>query len=820
MAWKVVRMVDTSIDTQLELHIINFLDWQREGQFSVDTQRPIILDFIANILDLLETGDFSEKILLGGETILLSDIALINETLLKRLAETADDYVQIGSWYRYLDGLLANGESYIRNLLLGRMDAQRYGIPLSPIAFMPKSYQNSAQLPQILKNFGINAVVFYSDYATIPLPFHWQAPNDASVLVINYQAWDNPQESIQAQSDSQPDGPFFWMHRSTSSETLLSNLQDGIASAKATQSTLEELVGVLRERLPDDFRPRMSGELHLEPLARTSGRFSGRIPHKQSVLALQSELNHFVEPIFALAQAFGAISFSKMQKSLLDYSWRLLMQNMAYEVFAGAVSDDVQDELAIRNRQIKDNNQAIINKSLDDLSGTRYRAEHSRQATAETYITVWNPHGYAVQQVVEIELNLPRGYYPNVLIDPDGEEQAFTWNAERNVLDFRASVASIGYAVYTLKISRDKTATYNQPRVVDGLSIGSASGVSLGFIDERLDWTFANGSISDLLSYYDGGDAGDIWQYQTPAPDVIVKGGLVDVIQTEATPTYERLIFRQRMRIAPSLTNGQRVRGLKVLDLTTTATYYNDLDGVHFKTHFTNSAEDHRLRAHIRTGVLSSVVHSDSVFGLEARTVSNNLNEYPMQSLATIYDDRRGLGLFTRGLTSFEAIKEDQQVTLALTLLRSVGWLNKKKKISATGAQLQQDLTAEFMLMPLDTPRNTAELLRNSMSYRSPLRAIQYHEKPKVNRHSYLQIDNDNVIMTALKTPENGQGIIMRLLNLAEGDSGVHIVSNEKLSEAVLLNLAEEYQGDLTMEKNQVNVSLEPNQVATVHLKF
>ncbi len=207
-------MVDTPTDTQLELHIINYLDWQREGQFSLDTQRPILLEIVAKILDLVEQGDYTEKILLGGETILLDDIAVVNDALLKQLAEKANNSLQIGPWYRYLDGLLADGETYIRNLLLGRMDAKHYGITLSSVAFMPKAVQYSAQLPQILDSFGIDTAFFHSDYAIIPLPFRWQAPDGSSVLVINYQALDKPQESIQAQANSQPDGPFVWMHRS------------------------------------------------------------------------------------------------------------------------------------------------------------------------------------------------------------------------------------------------------------------------------------------------------------------------------------------------------------------------------------------------------------------------------------------------------------------------------------------------------------------------------------------------------------------------------------------------------------------------------
>lgn len=808
-------MVEAPIDSQLNLHIINYLDWQREGQASLDIQRPILLEIVAQVLDSIRE---SSDILLGGETILLSDIATVNDMLLKQFIKATGNNLKVGPWYTYLDGLLADGEAHIRNLLLARADAKRYGIALNTVAFMPKTAQQSAQLPQILKGFGIDTAFLTSDYATIPIPFRWEAPDGSSILVITYQMPDTSEEALQSQADTLPDGPFIWLHHITTAKTLTSPKIDN-----SIYSNLEEIAQATRNKLPNKFRPRLSGELHLAPLENTSGRFSGRIDHKQTILRLQSQLGHFADPLFALSQAFGQSSYPAIQKSLLDYSWRLLMQNMAYDTFAGAVNDDVYNEIELRNRQIDTNSQNVIDKALDDLSGTPSRLSQAPAPSTETYITVWNPHGHVVQQIVEIQLSLAEDHYPNVLINADGIEIPFTWDDERNTLDFRAVAPSVGYVVYTLKVSKDKTAAYNQRRAVAGVTIGSASGESLGLVGGRLDWAFAEGNIANLLTYHDGGDAGNIWQYQAPKPDVMLKGSLIDVVKVESTPTYERLIYRNRMRIAPNLEDGQkRARGLRVLDLTTTASYYNDLDGVHFRTEFTNPADDHRLRVHLRTGIQADTIYTDGTFGILKRSLSkqNTSGEIPMQSLSALYNDKRGFGLFTRGLNSFEAINQDNQITLALTLLRSVAWLDDSKQVKTNSAQMQHSFVNEFMLMPLDAKQENTHLLRTSLSYRAPLRAIQYSEKPELNRYSYLQLDNNKVLMTALKAPENGGGLIIRLLNASEGDSGVHLKSRETISDASQLNLAEEHQKALTVEKNQVNLSLKPNQVETIHLKF
>jgi alpha-mannosidase len=816
-------MVDAPTETRAQLHIITYLDWQREGQYSFDTQRAALLDMLAQLLHDLENSNELKHVLLSGQSIILDDIANVGADLLKRLIEhSKTGKVSVGTNYVQLDGLVVDGESLVRNLLLGHGDAQRHGISNLKVAFMPDVCQNVAQLPQILRGFDIDAAFLCFGNPVLPLPFRWEAPDGSSILVMNYQANDDANQSVKTQRDGQPDGPFLWMHRATSPDNLLPEKLDSKVDVPTVQSNFNDYAEAVRDKLPDELRPRIRGELHLQNEVAIMGRFSARISHKQELIRLQSKLAHLTEPLLALALVYGKTRFPEIQRALLEYSWRLLMQNMSRTSYAGAVSDAVFDEMSIRNRRVDDNSQRVIDSALKALAGEPLAAD-SVPPSEETYINVWNPHGHRVTQVVELVLRLPEGKHPQILLGANGEEQAFTWDSSTKTLDFRADVQPVGYAVYTLKLSRDKTAAYNQRRAVAGRAIGSASGASLGLVGGRLDWTFESANIIDLLHYEDGGDAGDVWQYEEPQPDVIMKGSIVDVVQVEATPTYERLIFRNRMRIAPNLKDGkERVRGLRVLDLTTTATYYNDVAGVYFRTSFTNTAEDHRLRAHIRTGIDSAVVYTDSAFGLVKRSTPDGkpTGEQPMQSMTTIFDNNRGMGLFTRGLNAFEPIKEDKQITLALTLLRSVGLLDKKKNIPVAGAQMTGDYNMDFMLMPLAAEREPAIQLQTAMAYRAPLQAFQYQEKPAQTQGSYLSFDTDKVVMTTLKPPQQGSGMVVRLLNPSQGDIGVHVQPQGTLTKAQRLNLAETTASSLPIEKNQVNLSLEPYQVVTLHLEF
>ena len=324
-------MVDTSVDAQLRLHLIAYLDWVREGVATFDAQRAELLNILAQLVETLsDDNNTIQHFLLGGQTILLSDIANVGESLLDAIAElNASGRVGIGAFYVQTDGLLSNGEALVRNLLIGRADAKRYGMNLSPIAFLPDVHQQNAQLPQILKNFDIDAVFMGVGNPVIPLPFRWDAPDNSNVLVITYHQQDDPLLAIESQRKGQPDGPLLWIHQAQSPDSLSIDTPKTPNDVAVSRSDLKAYTKELREKLPDTLRPALAGELHLQQDLELSGRFSSRVSHKVQTAKQQASLLHIAEPLLALALSQGKVRFPEIQRALLDYTWRLLLQNQS-----------------------------------------------------------------------------------------------------------------------------------------------------------------------------------------------------------------------------------------------------------------------------------------------------------------------------------------------------------------------------------------------------------------------------------------------------------------------------------------------------------
>ena len=67
--------------------------------------------------------------------------------------------IQTGPWYILQDEFLTSGEACVRNLQVGMQEAARYGA-IGNVGYFPDAFGNAGQMPQVLKQAGMDAVVF------------------------------------------------------------------------------------------------------------------------------------------------------------------------------------------------------------------------------------------------------------------------------------------------------------------------------------------------------------------------------------------------------------------------------------------------------------------------------------------------------------------------------------------------------------------------------------------------------------------------------------------------------------------------------------
>jgi alpha-mannosidase len=803
-----------STDPQAILHVITYLNWEREGTLTFENSRAKLLDVVDALLDIMKNTDPAlphiQHFLLGGQTILLNDIAQIRPNVVAQLAiYNTGGRIAIGPWYVQVDGLLANGESLIRDLLMGQVDAHDNGIRKLSVAYLPRMAQYTNQLPQILRGFGIDTVFLSFSHPNLSLPFRWESPDGSTILVNNYTPLENVDEAIAHQQQSQPDGPFLWMHPFDNPDAPLFDLS--VSSQRHTQdSNLTSYAHALRENLPDALRPTLKGEAYLLDVEHQTGRFSARMHLKQFNAVLQAQLLHHVEPFVAIALTHGNMRFGDNARALLDYSWRTLLQNQTPEVLGGLGVDSIEENALSRYRRVTDVNDRLLGNALASLVGvpTQTVANH------KTYITVWNGNGAPVQQVVALSLQLEDGWYPSTLHSLDDNNLVYSWRDENQSISFRAEVPSLGYRVYELELSREPVSEYHRVQRRRENAITDNSAMILEVDGNRLVWTNDGEQIDDVLNFYDGGDAGTTFAYQTPYEDVLVKATLAENVYTETSPISEQLIMTHRLRLAPALENGRRGRGVRPIDITTTATFYYGLSGVFFRSELVNSVFDHRLRAHINTGRTTNFMTVDAPFGLVERPIHDGV--HAMQGVAVLNAPQGVLAVMSKGLPEYEMLKGDT-LTIALTLLRSVG--RHQYGFAVPEAQSQRAYQHEFALRGYNELSH-AEIFHDVQAYHAPLFAQQHDDTPEEALMSYMMLEDSRLVVSALKPPQHGRGWVLRVFNPTQSTVTSAIIPHGVLQHAESWTLSEEKRNDLVIRDNHVVLTLEPYQIATVYLGF
>ena len=144
-----------------KVHVIPHMHWDREWYFTTEESRILLVNNMEEILERLENDEDYKYYMLDGQTAILEDYFDVkpeNKERVRSLVQKGK--LIIGPWYTQTDEMMVGGESIVRNLLYGIKDSNEFGDYMK-IGYLPDSFGQSAQLPQILNGFGIKDTVFW-----------------------------------------------------------------------------------------------------------------------------------------------------------------------------------------------------------------------------------------------------------------------------------------------------------------------------------------------------------------------------------------------------------------------------------------------------------------------------------------------------------------------------------------------------------------------------------------------------------------------------------------------------------------------------------
>lgn len=344
----------------------------------------------------------------------------------------------------------------------------------------------------------------------------------------------------------------------------------------------------------------------------------------------------------------------------------------------------------------------------------------------------------------------------------------------------------------------------------------------------------------------DGGDRGDEYNYCAPETDKVVCAPAEppEITWLQQGPARWTLQVRQTYRLPAGLSADRSTRGPEAIDvpITSQISLCRGVPRLDVRTEVDNRARDHRLRVHLPTPIHSDHSQAEGAFDVVRRPlgvpqdtgdwIEQPVPTHPQQSFVDVSDGQHGLLLANRGLPEFEVLQEqDGTVTLALTLLRCVGWLSRDDFPCRQGhagpasetpeAQCLGWHVFEYSLVPHTGGYLSA--FAQAHAFHTPLRAMRTgeHTGTLPLQASLVDLQGAGLVLSAVKAAESGDGLIVRFYNTGAELAVARLLSHVPARSAWLTNLAEQVLQPLRLDgASGVSVEVKGRQIVSVKLAF
>lgn len=777
--------------------VVPHTHWDREWYRTFQEFRIRLVEMTDRVLHFLESDRYP-YFLLDGQTIVLEDYLAIKP----HRRETIKSFVTqgklgIGPWYILPDEFLVSGESIIRNLARGIRIAREFGSPAPTVGYLPDMFGHTAQMPQILSGFGCTMAVVWRGLDLDRAAFRWEAPDGTPIngyyLMDGYHNVTltdpmSPETRLGQVND--------YLQRFKEDCIYYPAGTDHLAPTPKLPETIKEVsshfpdyhfkIGAIEKScLPNlDYSLPVKGELRYPSRAYLlPGVFSSRMELKQENARCQNWLERYLEPIAAQALAAGC----PIEEGFLDEAWHLLLQNHPHDSICGCSIDQVHREMFPRFDQVRQIAATLTRNTLVAMA-----------PSSKAGLVLYNPTSWPLSEWMEATLDVPVEEAPEQarLVDEHGTpvpchleryedvERFFSgpdfvpyWkNMRRYYFQLKTPVLA-PFGMQTVHLDAKAPSPEMAQVSVEDLAIENQA-IRLWVEKDRvmLSDKRKGCTYEDVLSFEDEGDAGDEYNFSSPARDQKFVAKLVDAKLVAEGPVVGTLRVVHALEIPKALTTDRQARSqetVKIL-ITSDLTLRGDAPRVEIRTELENNACDHRLRVKIRHGCSNAKGFYEGHFGVfEAEPVKElplpvpPLVETPAPTIP--YQSFVAAGeLAVAAIGLPEAEFTDGAINI--TLLRAVGWLSRddmRTRGGGAGPRLEtpeaQGLgvhSYEYAIIPYQHLESVAP---QAHRFVTPVYAVDYAKQEQGKSVLSLGISNPNLVVSALKPA--GDNIVLRLYN-------------------------------------------------------
>jgi hypothetical protein len=534
----------------------------------------------------------------------------------------------------------------------------------------------------------------------------------------------------------------------------------------------------------------------------------------------------------------------------LRLAWRALLPNQAHDSICGCSQDGVHEQMETRYDTAEELATETARRLLERVAGMGVGRETPWGDAVE--VAVFNPSPHPRTDVVHFALEPNRwlrvgtdsqrgmalhplllanlraaGYTvdgkPAALVAAD-ETRRMRLIPERPPLsvEFVAEdVPAFGWRRFHLQPCDAHADETDDGREIaeGGRSVGVES-------DGTLAVTLGGRRYAGLGALEDTGDRGDTYDYDG------VGGDAIEIAEVEVRRSVRasgvRILSVRRVVHVPFELSAQRDGRSErrvPLGVETEVRLVPGVDRIDLAVRVDNTARDHRLRLLFPTGAPAGECLAATTFDIARRTPGKadttrwmhpGTGTFPHQGFVSL----NGLTVAAPGLPEAEVLDDG---TIALTLVRAVGWLSRMDLVSrpqmagpclpTPGAQCPGAIEARLSL-------HAGVDVRSLDDAEAGLLAVTAGDAPPLAAgKSLLAITPPEIVLSALKPAQSGDGMVLRLLNPTDAPIEATVRLGLPMHEAIAVRLDETPIGSVAFDGAALRVEVPARALRSVLLR-
>ncbi|HEY4010520.1 MAG TPA: glycoside hydrolase family 38 C-terminal domain-containing protein [Acidobacteriaceae bacterium] len=772
----------------------------------------------------------------------------LNAQIAKRVNEGRWELV--GGMWLEPDLNMPDGESQVRQLLVGQAAFQKIYGHIAYIGWNPDSFGYNWQLPQIYKRSGIDYFVTqkmaWNDTNPLPLKlFWWESPDGSKVLT--YFPHDYANSNVDparlskdlATAAQQAPGMKDMMdlfgvgdHGGGPTRTMLDQglhwMQPNMVGATEEFGTaLPYFHHIEKELAPDSPTwnystlaagnntlpappageisvPTWKDELYLEY---HRGVFTTQAAHKRNMRNAEEEMLN-AEKLASLAWLDG----NNYPATELNDAWKHVLFNQFHDLAAGSGIGIIYKEAQKDYDQVRWATNEISANSIKTLTARINTAGKGQP------VLVFNPLAWDRGGVAEVTVQMPQGIDTISLEDEHGlvvPSQILSSDLPTHTFHLLFKIDHVPSLGYTVLRAVDGQHEFHSDLTSAGdtlenselrITVDPKTGCITSMLEKRSNFEALapNSCGNELQAFVDKPKNYDAWNIDPGTLDA-APTLLHDVDEVKMVETGP---LRSVLRVTRTWNKSKFTQDLILYAGSNQLLVHNNFDWheqhILLKAAFPLAATNKSATYEIPYGTIQRPTTRNNSFE-KARF------EVPALRWADEGDATHGLSFLNNSKYGYDAVGN----VLRLSLLRGPTWPDPD---ADQGTQV-----FDYAIYPHPGTWQTAGTMARGWEFNYQLHAMQVpeHDGTLPPSHSFFGIDGTHVTLTALKKAEDSNALIARFYEWAGEPDQVTLTLPPGAKSATLTNLMEKPEGAaLSISNDKVTVPVAPYQIQTVRIDY